>query len=306
MNIPITFSFDDNFTLPAGVCITSLLDSANEDTFYLIYILYSSNRLNNENIKKVKSLENVYANCKFQFIDVCDEFQESYNNRNISIDTYYRLLIPELMPDVDRMIYSDVDIIFKGDLSSFYTSDIDNKSLGAVVTLQKERHIKGYTTCPPRSYFNAGFLLMNLRKIRQIATYKEDMLTLSRKSFEFHDQDILNILFQNDVSFFSLKYNFSRGFSALPLSQDLVQDCKDPVVIHYTGRKPWNGFVSIKSEEWWGYFCRSIFYTDEIYKNYLTGYTSLEEVWMVNKIAKKIGLISLYKLVRKILKSRAS
>lgn len=302
MNIPIAFSFNNNFTLPAGVCITSLLENAGEDTFYSINILYSAHRLNHENIKKIQSLVEKYQNCKIQFIDVKDAFQDSFENRNISIDTYFRLLIPTLFPQIKRMIYSDVDVVFNGDLSSFYNTNMEDKALGAVVTLQKKRSIKGYVECDAGTYFNAGFLLMDLEKIRLMKNYEEDFHRLAAKVFEFHDQDILNILFRNNVKFFDIKYNFSRAFSGLTLSKGLLESCKNPIMIHYTGRKPWDGFVSIKSEVWWFYFCKSIFFSEEIYKNYLIGYGDLEEVWMINKIAKKIGLIWMYKLARKVLK----
>lgn len=41
--IPIAFAFDNNLILPACVCISSLMMNANEDTFYDIFILHSSN-----------------------------------------------------------------------------------------------------------------------------------------------------------------------------------------------------------------------------------------------------------------------
>lgn len=40
--IPIVFAFDNNLILPACVCISSLLMNAKENTFYDIFILYSS------------------------------------------------------------------------------------------------------------------------------------------------------------------------------------------------------------------------------------------------------------------------
>lgn len=40
--VPIAFAFDNNLVLPACICISSLLMNAKEETFYDIFILYSS------------------------------------------------------------------------------------------------------------------------------------------------------------------------------------------------------------------------------------------------------------------------
>ena len=40
--IPVAFSFDDNFTLPAWVAVKSLIDNAARQTRYHIFIMYSS------------------------------------------------------------------------------------------------------------------------------------------------------------------------------------------------------------------------------------------------------------------------
>ena len=39
--IPIVFAFDDNYALPAGIAIQSLIDAAKPDTQYDIFVLHS-------------------------------------------------------------------------------------------------------------------------------------------------------------------------------------------------------------------------------------------------------------------------
>ena len=38
--VPILFTFDQSLLMPAGVCLTSLLESAEPDTFYDIFIIH--------------------------------------------------------------------------------------------------------------------------------------------------------------------------------------------------------------------------------------------------------------------------
>jgi len=301
MNIPIFFSFNDNFTLPAGVCITSLLENADQDTFYDIYILYSNRRLKKNNIEKISLLEKEYQNCSISFLDLEDEFKDSFSNRHITIDTYYRLLIPYLIDNYDKVIYADVDIIFRKDLTELYSTELGKSAIGASVSLNKPRKIKNYSYFAPGTYFNAGFLLMDLSEFRKIQDYKEKIAKLTMERFEFHDQDILNILFQGKVKFLPIKYNLSRSCLGSADTEEVRNNFREPVVIHYTGGKPWNGFISLKSDEWWDYYCRSIYYEPGYYAGYIKGYKDLEDLRNKDKILKKIGFNIFYKGLKQII-----
>lgn len=66
------------------------------------------------NIKKeeLDKLPKYYKNCRIQYRQVDNTFDASYEIRGITTPAYYRLLIPELIPEYDKIIYSDVDVIF--------------------------------------------------------------------------------------------------------------------------------------------------------------------------------------------------
>ena len=112
MNIvPIAFAFDNNLVMPACICISSLMMNANEDTFYDIFILHSAS----ENLDKsdLDRIPNHYKNCRIQYRTVGNEFDGAFEIRGITTPAYYRLLIPELIPEYDKVLYSDVDVIFR-------------------------------------------------------------------------------------------------------------------------------------------------------------------------------------------------
>ena len=48
----------------------------------------------------------------------------TYKGDYISLATYYRLLIPELIPNEDRILYLDCDIIVRKSLSDLYNRDL--------------------------------------------------------------------------------------------------------------------------------------------------------------------------------------
>ena len=64
--IPIAFAFDEKLIRPACVCLTSLLENANADSFYNVYIIHSD-RISFEG-SELKSIERGYNNCKINYI----------------------------------------------------------------------------------------------------------------------------------------------------------------------------------------------------------------------------------------------
>ena len=128
--VPILFTFDQSLELAAGVCLTSLLESAEASTFYDIFVLhgpgcdFSGSRLN--------ALPERYGNCRLRFRKVEGEFVGGYEVRGIPETAYYRLLSPELIPEYDKILYSDVDVIIREDLSRYYEMDLGENYFAGV------------------------------------------------------------------------------------------------------------------------------------------------------------------------------
>ena len=127
--IPIAFAFDNNLIMPAAVAFTSLLKNAAPETFYDIYILHSEK----EELDKFyfSKIVEEFQNCKINYITVGNIFEGAFEIRDITTPTYYRLLIPKLIPQYNKIIYADVDIIFRLDLSDLYSIDLGVNYLAA-------------------------------------------------------------------------------------------------------------------------------------------------------------------------------
>ncbi len=262
--VPIVFSFDDNYTMPAGVCISSLLQNAYADTFYDIIIMHSSQRLSSQNKDQVLALKSIYSRCNIRFVDVKDVFNSAFETRNITIDTYFRLAIPEFVTEYDNVLYSDVDIIFTGDLSDLYLNGIGSFSLGAVKLDISQKHIAKYLKfigLEPSNYYNAGFLVMNVSKIRKEDSLKQRAFPLIQHKLIFVDQDILNIAYKNDIIAIPHTYNYSFRFLLGGTK------CKNPIVYHFMAKKPWKDACAF-SDIWWDCYKKSIFYDEKFYLDY--------------------------------------
>ena len=167
-SIPVIFAIDNNVVMQCGVTITSLLMNAKADTFYDIYILCDEVCLDVEERKKLKDAFEESTQCKIDFVDVGKTFKEIEKviQGHVTTATYYRLLIPVLFSQFERVIYADIDIVFQQDLSELYQNPLPN---GEWITAARDLAIddKFYlkSSLPAQvgkseeDYFNAFFLV---------------------------------------------------------------------------------------------------------------------------------------------------
>ena len=141
----------------------------NASVFYDIYILHSEHeQLNCEELDK---LPTYYSNCSITYRSVGNIFDSAFEIRGITTPAYYRLLIPELIPEYDKVIYSDVDVIFRMDLSELYSLDLKENYLAATkdlgLNLSKDgvAYIQSMPELHLGDYLQSGFIVINNKKI---------------------------------------------------------------------------------------------------------------------------------------------
>jgi UDP-glucose:(galactosyl)LPS alpha-1,2-glucosyltransferase len=278
MNIvPIAFAFDNNLILPACVCISSLMMNANEDTFYDIFILHSAHmELKKEELDK---LPQHYKNCRIQYRLVDETFDNSFEIRGITTPAYYRLLIPELITEYDKVIYSDADIIFRMDLSELYHIDLSSYYLAATKDVWLNfsddgiKYISSVYGLRKGQYLQSGFIMMNCRKMLQDKLV-DKFRNLAKEKLKYQDQDILNLTCCEKVLFLSMKYNMTdnlyyflnkeRDKIASILSGEDICEAMSNGNIHFNGHKPWKKY-SINFDIWWEYYRKSPFFDERFY-----------------------------------------
>lgn len=260
--IPIVFAFDQNFVIPAGVCITSLLYNAGATDCYRVICLIDAD-VTEKNKKDFERLFKRYPRHELLFISMGSVFSEAHTRGYITKSTYYRLLIPRLLPAYKKVIYSDVDIIFQGSLSGLYfDEDITGMYLGVVKDSWINLALKNHPAeigCVCGSYFNAGFLLMNIEQINRDGLV-DVFLELEKNKYRFMDQDILNVSCKGKVRFLSPAYNgqnleFYAKDKSLSLWTETELAESGRIVVHYIDSKPWKETV-IKGQLWWRYYGR--------------------------------------------------
>lgn len=275
--VPIVFAFDNNLIEPACVCLASLLMNADRETFYDIYILHSSkNELDTSLLEKLKDN---YINFKLTYRTVDTSFDESFEIRGITPATYYRLMIPEFIQEYDKIIYSDVDVIFREDLSLWYEQTIfDDEYVAGVNSLS---HFKFSTTqyylndlgIDPSKIIYAGNIILNSKRIREdglVLKFKEH----AYRKYRFQDLDILNLVCENRIKYLSpgfclttdiTEYASDGSNRLLSLwTQSEISYALEKGIVHYNGQKPWIGGC-INFDIWWEYYRKSPYFDQSLY-----------------------------------------
>lgn len=274
--IPIAFAFDNNLVFPACICISSLLMNADKDTYYDIYILHSIHE--QLETSELDRLPEHYGNCSITYRMVDTIFDNSYEIRGITSPAYYRLLIPEVIPEYDKILYSDVDVIFRSDLKHFYDENIDNYYFAGVdVNISLRPDILKYARDVikidvSKGYYYSGNLLINSKKIIQdglIIRFKE----LARMNFKFQDLDIINITCNGSIKPLTPEFCLTNYFYELcntqreqldrVYSSDVINHILKYGIVHYNGAKPWKGWC-YNQDIWWDYYRRSIYFSERL------------------------------------------
>lgn len=272
--IPIVFSTDHNYVMQAGVCIFSLLTYA-DDACYDIFILVSKdvNEIDKDILRK-QVVE--FPGHRISFVEHNGEFDKSFEVRSISTMAYYRLMIPWLIPQYDKIIYSDVDVIFHLSLKRLYETDIEDYVVGMVPAVRLRLTKRGRVHCKHvkldiNNYFNSGFLFINAKKQRELKL-DEEYLKLSGERFTYQDQDIINTVCRGQIMSLSTKYcilptlfdQFRRNDPKIHIyygdNADNIRYIKgEDCIIHYAGPKPWVNYT-YGYYFWWEMYRKSIFY----------------------------------------------
>jgi lipopolysaccharide biosynthesis glycosyltransferase len=261
-NIQIIFATDNNYAPHIGIALVSLLENSNKNTLYSVNILEDGS-VDSENKKKIISLSNNRLIINFIIIND-NEFKKYYSRKHISSTAYYRFLIPEIFRNINKVIYSDPDVLFLKDLTQLWNIDLKNKPLGLVPCLAtkfiKNEFIKKHEKLSiPNEYEYCydGNMLMDLSKLREL-NFKEKVLKIaSENNFENGDMDAINKCFFKEFCYLEQQWTYWPAIEEILIQlsikkinnkdeflknkKNFQEAGKRPGIIHFAGAiKPWH------------------------------------------------------------------
>lgn len=242
----IALCTDENFSVPALVCITSFFEN-NKDGSHHVFIL--TDGLSTKAQDKFQCLSKIYQ----QPIDIIQidkhRFDGLRTNERFPISMYYRFLLPEMLPQEKKVLYLDCDIIVRHSLKKAYETNLDGKAIAAVVAESCDSlyFINNLKLTTP--YFNSGVLLINLdywrennitEKLISFVDTHSDICTLP-------DQDALNKVLEGKTIYLDYTYNYQEWWFGSLLRymhydrwDDIREKGKDPIIVHFCeAEKPW-------------------------------------------------------------------
>ncbi len=240
----IFFGVSDNYANYAGVAMTSILQNTSRKCHF--YIL--SNDLSDTSkaqFEKMKQKWNFEVDYVVVDKDRFKDFGESAAPY-ISKDGLYRLLIPEVAPDLKKAIYLDADLVVARDLALLWDTDLGDNYLAAVPDPAGRRPVLEdfilQLDLPKGAlYINSGVMLMNIEKLRADHMVEKffDIAKHYGDKLAYPDQDILNKACAPKIHY--LTYNFNAlPVLWYPLETDRAEAFTNPVIIHWAGHvKPW-------------------------------------------------------------------
>jgi lipopolysaccharide biosynthesis glycosyltransferase len=300
--IQIAYALDDNFTEMTCVSMTSIL--VNTDRTCHFHVVES--RLSETCKRVLADIKKQYPHGAWSFHHV--QANEIFNTLSLGIhftaESYYRLLLPELLPGLNKIIYLDGDTIIEKDISSLWDLDLEDKLVGAVPDQQDIIALNKSMLAMQENdlYFNAGVMVLNLEALRQTQFIKEAVRLIPELFQNFSanritwyaDQEILNYWLRDKVKLFPPKYNYQSRY-IYNITHDYFtltewsEAISEPVIIHYSGAgKPTKiSRVLMKSPLWKRYYN---------YKR-LTSYFDPEDENKVGKYLECEGLLGRVLLV---------
>lgn len=245
--INVCLACDNNYAKYAGVVVASVLANSKDDESLNFYILDGG--ISESKKTEILSLKSI-KDCKIEFVQIDEAMFEDYKkvatHKYISIATYYRLRLATLLPEVERIIYFDCDMVVNSSLNNLFNVELGENIIAGVRDINKRMLQQN------PSYINAGMVLFDLNKIRE-ENIEQKFYDYTNENFEtikMGDQTIINEVLKGRIKIVEDEWNVqSSNFT------NRSSYTKHPYIIHYVAkRKPWHfGSFSVHRQLYFKY-----------------------------------------------------
>jgi lipopolysaccharide biosynthesis glycosyltransferase len=166
---------------------------------------------------------------------------------------WYRILLPELLGDVERVLYLDVDTLALDSIAPLWDIDLRDAALGAVTNVFEDWSIgrpRELGLAGPEVYFNSGVLLLNLADLRATGGMQRvrEVAAQGGERLRWPDQDALNLALGERRVPLHPRWNamnsvlaFERAIEVFG-AEAVAEARRAPAIRHFEGpgaNKPW-------------------------------------------------------------------
>lgn len=282
--VAAVFSANDHYVPYLSALLMSVKEHASAERNYDLLVLHRD--IKEENRRRLKA-DTEAPNISLRFLNVTRPMSRYENlplRGHFKAETYFRLLLPELLLGYKKILYLDSDMIACTDIAPLYETDVTGYLLAACRDADTAGLYNGYEPNKkdytdnilklknPYDYFQAGTILFNLEEFRKTYTVPEMMEYAMSYQWELLDQDVLNHLAEGKTLFADMAWNVMTdwkhirirdiiGRAPRPLYREYMAARKAPKIIHYAGPdKPWSDPESDFAELFWQYSRKTSYY----------------------------------------------
>ncbi len=261
--ITVVLSSDNTYIPYVAVTIQSLCEYASAQHTYEIYILCET--IAEKNKEKILGMQKPHIRIAFlsikeylDSVDVSSFYLPSYP----TLATYYRIFIPEIFADREKVLYLDCDVVVCKDVADIFQYEMGEACIAAIHDygvriryFQKTRihtYIDTVLCVDVQQYFQAGVLLFAVQNMRKQNFLQKCLVFMSSHPDPvFADQDVLNKICEASVLYLPWKYNVLWHIPLLEkealahfTNEDVAlytEAMREPAIIHYSSScKPWH------------------------------------------------------------------
>jgi lipopolysaccharide biosynthesis glycosyltransferase len=166
---------------------------------------------------------------------------------------WYRVLLPDRLPALDRVLYLDADTLVLAPLDELWATDLQGYAVAAVLNPLYPGMRDDFSArlgLPSLTrYFNSGVLLLNLQVWREQRLTQTVLEALAQGSWlgDWPDQNLLNRLLWRHCRYLPPRWNAQNTLFELPARQlpftpaQIAEARRQPAILHFIGPyKPWH------------------------------------------------------------------
>lgn len=281
--IPVVFASNEHFAPFLGVCIQSMLEQTSPEHVYDIVVLESN--LSDDSKSRLLLMADRWDTVSLRFYNptamISGRKLQKNTTDHISMETYYRFLIGDILPEYEKVLYLDCDTVILSDVAELFATDLGSCAIGAAI----DPEIPGQRRDDPSlatymrdvlhmedddPYLQAGVLVLNLPGMNKLHSVDEWLCLAGERRYRYNDQDILNKECKGHLHLLPLSWNtvvncndrrlpiIERG--PHPVLNAYLEARKNPKLVHYAGfEKPWDAPFSDFAYLFWDFASRSTF-----------------------------------------------
>lgn len=237
----------------ASCVISSIIANSSDEFFYDIVVL--SKDISFENARRL--ISQGIKNISVRIFDISDfsDLSDLYIWGPFTIDTYIRLLIPDVMNEYKKVLYLDCDVSVNADVKHLFNLNLDSYYVAATFDTHvlsylnsRENEYKYFTEIikikNDHDYYQMGVCVFNIQKILQDKGKFYLISEAKKYHFKWLDQDLINFLFVGKI------LHINNSWNVMVFNSTFVDECWlnqedfaeyarariSPNIVHYIGK----------------------------------------------------------------------